>query len=80
MNFKGNPAQQTAEQEQRHVTAKQNMADAQQFTKSRNLIRIERMFIFKQKIWIKVQSQSSAEKDFTATLPQTRRFLTELFK
>lgn len=39
-----------AEQEQRHVNAKQNMAKAQQFTKSRNLIRIESMLIFKQKI------------------------------
>jgi len=50
MNFKGNSAQQIAEQEQLHVTAKRNMADAQKFEKSRNMIRIERMFILKQKI------------------------------
>lgn len=50
MNFKGKSAQQIAEHEQLHVTAKSSMADAQKFKKSRNMIRIERMFIFKQKI------------------------------
>lgn len=39
------------------------------------MIRIERMFIFKQKdkIWNKVHSQNSAEKDFMATLSSSQK-------
>lgn len=59
------------------------MADTQQFQKkSRNMIRIERMFIFKQKIryGIKFILRIVQRKILWLQYPQARRFLDELFK
>ena len=78
MDFKGNSAQQISEQEQHHVTAKQNMADAQKLKKKKqkpDKNKKDVHFQVEDKIWIEVHSQNSAEKDFMAT----QRFVTKLF-